>query len=355
MFKQIAVRSFAIAIGFIVAPGAFVIAQERPQTFTAHPSTQEPHRLVTLDTLKKWEKELSNWGRWGKEDQRGLLNLITPEKTKQALTLVKEAKTVTLQINPFKKTGIDTGGFGENVHRMARIDPDTGAVRGALDIIQLSIHDGLSSHLDALCHYQGPIGRKPGEPAVSYNGFPFTLTAAGCRESGADRMGPGYITRGILVDMPLLKKVKWLDPATPIYVEDLEAWEKFAGIRIGAGDALLIRTGRWAKRAAEGPWEYGLGGAGLHASVLPWLRARDVSLLGSDAVNDVQPSGVKGINRPIHQLTQVNMGLPIADNVYLEDAAKEAERLKRWEFLFTLHIYQIQGGTASPFNGLATV
>ena len=354
MLKRIVVWAFAITTASIAAPGALVFGQVQAQPFTAHPSTQEPNRLVTLDTLKRWEKELSNWGRWGKEDQRGLLNLITPEKTKQALTLVKEAKTVTLQINPFKRTGIDTGGFGENVHRMARIDPDTGAVRGALDIIQLSIHDGLSSHLDALCHYQGPIGRKPGEPAVSYNGFPFTLTAAGCKESAADRMGPGYITRGILVDMPLLKKVKWLEPSTPIYIEDLEAWEKFSGIRIGPGDALLIRSGRWAKRAAEGPWEYGQAGAGLHASVLPWLRARDVSLLASDAVNDVQPSGVQGINRPIHQLTQVNMGLPIADNVYLEDAAQEAQRLGRWEFMFTLHIYQIRGGTASPFNGLAT-
>ena len=354
MLKRITVWTLAIAGASVVIPGTLAFGQERAQTFTAHPSTQEPQRLVTLDTLKRWEKELSNWGRWGKEDQRGLLNLITPEKTKQALALVKEAKTVTLQINPFKKTGIDTGGFGENVHRMARIDPKTGEVRGALDIIQLSIHDGLSSHLDALCHYQGPIGRKPGEPAVSYNGFPFTLTAAGCRESAADRMGPGYITRGILVDLPLLRKVKWLDPGTPIYVEDLEAWEKFSGIRIGAGDALLIRSGRWAKRAAEGPWAYGQNGAGIHASVLPWLRARDVSLLASDAVNDVQPSGVQGINRPIHQVTQVNMGLPIVDNAYLEDAAREAERLSRWEFMFTLHIYQIQGGTASPFNALAT-
>jgi len=354
MLNRSGVITLAITIASAIVPNANVFGQEQTRGFAAHPSTQEPNRLVTLETLKKWERELSNWGRWGKEDQRGLLNLITPEKTKQALALVREAKTVTLQINPFKKTGTDTGGFGENVHRMARIDPETGAVRGALDIIQLSIHDGLNSHLDALCHYQGPIGRKPDEPAVSYNGFPFTLTAAGCRESAADRMGPGYITRAILVDMPLLKKVKWLEPSTPIYVEDLEAWEKFAEIRIGAGDALLIRTGRWAKRAAEGPWAYGESGAGLHASVLPWLRARDVSLLGSDAVNDVQPSGVKGINRPIHQLTQVNMGLPIADNVYLEDAAREAERLKRWEFMFMLHIYQIQGGTASPFNGLAT-
>ena len=293
-------------------------------------------------------------GTLGQTDERGLLNLITPEKTRQAIALVKEGKTVTLQINPLKKTGSDTGGFGENVHRMARIDPKTGAILGALDIIQLSIHDGLNSHLDALCHYQGPLERKPGEPAVSYNGFPFTLTAAGCRESGADRMGPGYITRAVLVDMPRLKNVQWLEPSTPIYAEDLEAWEKFAGITIGAGDALLIRTGRWAKRAAEGPWPYGQAGAGLHASVLPWLRARDVSLLASDAVNDVQPSGVAGINRPIHQLTQVNLGLPIVDNAYLEDAAGEAARLKRWEFMFTLHIFQIQGGTASPFNALAT-
>ena len=115
-----------------------------------------------------------------------------------------------------------------------------------------------------------------------------------------------------------------------------------------------MRTGRWAKRAAEGPWAYGQAGAGLHASVLPWLKSRDVSLLASDAVNDVQPSGVQGINRPVHQLTQVNMGLPLVDNAYTEDAAVEAARLKRWEFMLTLQIYQIQGGTASPFNALAT-
>ena len=88
--------------------------------------------------------------------------------------------------------------------------------------------------------------------------------------------------------------------------------------------------------------------------MLPWLKARQISLLASDAVNDVQPSGVAGINRPIHQLTQVNLGLPLVDNAYTEDAAAEAARLKRWEFLLTLQIYQLQGGTASPFNALAT-
>jgi hypothetical protein len=228
---------FAIAAVIGIGSATQALAQQgQTQTFTAHPSTQEPNRLVTLETLKKWERELSNWGRWGKEDQRGLLNLITPEKTKQALALVTEAKTVTLQIN-LQENRHRHGRFWRNVHHMARIDPETGEVRGALDIIQLSIHDGLSSHLDALCHYQGPIGRKPGEPAVSYNGFPFTLTPAGCRESAADRMGPGYITRAILVDMPLLKKVRWLEPSTPIYVEDLEAWE-------------VRRDSHWRRRCA---------------------------------------------------------------------------------------------------------
>lgn len=106
----------------------------------------------------------------------------------------------------------------------------------------------------------------------------------------------------------------YLYPSTPIYVEDLLAWKEFARVKIGSGDALLVRTGRWAKRDAEGPWAYNRGGAGLHASVLPRLRERDVAILVGDAVNDVQPSGVEGINRPIHRLTQVNLGLPLVDN-----------------------------------------
>src|SRR5215469_18745896 len=99
MLNKSRVITLAITLTAAIVPDAFVLGQEQIHTFTAHPSTQEPNRLVTLETLKKWEGELSNWGRWGKEDQRGLLNLITPEKTKQALALVKEAKTVTLQIN----------------------------------------------------------------------------------------------------------------------------------------------------------------------------------------------------------------------------------------------------------------
>ena len=95
-------------------------------------------------------------------------------------------------------------------------------------------------------------------------------------------------------------------------------------------------------------------GAGLHASVLPWLQERGVSVLVGDAVNDVQPSGVRGVSRPVHTMTQVFLGLPLVDNAYLEDVAREAAARRRWEFMISWQITSIPGGTASPFNAIAT-
>ena len=298
------------------------------QQFQAHASTQDPAVRVTLETLANWEEELSNWGRWGPDDQRGTLNLITSEKTRQAAALVQVGETVTLQHFVTGEEALDSQTFGPTRHWMSRVDPQTGLPTFALDEIQFSLHDGMLSHVDALCHYRTEID---GEYVI-FNGYPQNLTADGCEDLAIDRMGTSYVTRGVLVDIPLMRGVDWLEPSTPIYVSDLEEWEQFAGVTIGSGDALLVRTGRWAKREAEGPWAYGQGGAGLHASVLPWLKERDVAILVGDAVNDVQPSGVDGINRPIHQLTQVNLGLPLVDNGYLEDAAETAARLQRWEF-----------------------
>jgi hypothetical protein len=319
------------------------------QTFTVHPATQEPDRLVTLARLAEWEQELSNWGRWGPEDQRGTFNLITPEKTREAASLVREGITVTLQHFVTGEEALDSQSFGETRHWMSRLNA-AGEPTFALDEIQFSLHDGMLSHLDALCHYRTEVDGR----YLIFNGYPQNLTAEGCDDLAVDRMGPGYVTRAVLVDIPLLRGVEWLEPSTPIFVEDLEEWEEFAGVRVGPGDALLVRTGRWAKREAEGPWAYGSGGAGLHASVLPWLHERGVALLVGDAVNDVQPSGVEGINRPIHQLTQVTLGLPIVDNGYLEDAAEVAARLRRWAFMISWQINAVPGGTASPFNAIAT-
>jgi hypothetical protein len=317
-----------------------------------HPSTQMPANLVTPQQMEKWEKALSNWGRWGKDDQRGTLNLITPQKTLAALRLVKEGISVSLHRFPDLEKAVDSWSFGETKHWMTSIDPKTGQVRGAVDAVSFGTHDGTNPHMDALCHYAVQSVR--GAPPVIYNGYPQDLDQRGCKDLAIDRMGPGYITRGILIDMPLLKGVEWLEARTPIYVSDLEAWEKFTGIKIGSGDAVFLRTGRWARRAKSGPWNSAREIPGLHASVLPWLKLRDIAALGGDGVPDVQPSGVEGWPRPIHDILLPIMGTPIIDNGYYEDLAKEAARLKRWEFMVSWALMRIPGGTASPFTALAT-
>jgi hypothetical protein len=339
-------KRFAFAIVMFLAVLLFAAAQSQPSPAASHPA-------VTIEQVNRWETELSNWGRWGKDDERGALNLVTPQKQVAAARLVKDGVTVSLAHFADLEKSVDNFNFGPTKHEMFH-DPATGKVRGALDIISFGIHDGTNSHLDALCHY---ALRRDGR-ALVFNGHPQDLDEAGCKANGIDRMGPGIFTRGILVDMPLLKGVPYLEPGTPIYASDLEAWEKFAGLKIASGDALLIRTGRWARRAKLGPWTAAREAAGLDASVMPWIKQRDIVLLGGDGVNDVQPSGVVGAGdaagRPVHTLAIAVLGVPLVDNAYLEDAAREASARKRWEFLMTVQFTRIPGGTASSFNALAT-
>lgn len=143
-------------------------------------------------------------------------------------------------------------------------------------------------------------------------------TDKGCTKLSINNMRNGYVTGGILMDMARHKGVPYLEPGTPIFVEDLEAWEKKAGIKVGPGDALLVRTGRWARRAKLGPWTIGRNEAGLHASTAQWLKDRGVALIGSDSALGIVPSLFEGINLPIHTLVITALGLNILDNQDLE-------------------------------------
>ncbi len=347
----IAIMSGVVAAGAAQSGAGRGGAQGQPAPLPPHPSTQLAANLVTPQQMAKWEKELSNWGRWGPKDERGALNLITPQKSLAAARLVREGISVSLHHFPDLEKSIDTGNMNaETKHWMTTINPTTGKVGGALDGMSFAIHDGGMTHMDALCHYAVQSDRN--KPLV-FNGYPQDLSEAGCPVDSIDHMGKSYVTRGILIDMPLLKGVEWLEPRTPIYVADLEAWEKFAGIKIGSGDAVFVRTGRWAMRAKKGPWNAAREAAGLHASVLPWLKTRDIALLSGDAVPDAQPSGVEGWPRPIHDISIPIMGTPLVDNGYFEDLAPVAARLKRWEFMVSWVMMQVPKGTATPFTALA--
>jgi kynurenine formamidase len=215
------------------------------------------------------------------------------------------------------------------------------------DIYRVMYHGYAHSHIDALCHilYKNQ----------TYNGYSREQvnTAKGCTRLGVDKLKNGIVTRGILIDIPRLKNLPYLEPGTPVFVEDLEAWEKKAGVKVAPGDAIFLRTGRWARRAALGPWAVSRNAAGYHASVAPWLKDRGVSFLGSDAAQDVVPSLVEGVNLPVHTLAITALGIDILDNQDLEAVAETAARLKRWEFLLTIAPVPVTGGTGFPVNALA--
>jgi kynurenine formamidase len=298
--------------------------------------------VVDSAMIERWMTELSNWGRWGKDDQRGTLNLITPERSRKALTLAREGLAVSLSHPYLEQKADDVGSpFGHEMVVMQEAGPFV------LDRFSVMFHGFAHTHMDALCHMS--------HHAKMYNGFTLdTIGPTGCTKLAIADIAPhGLIARGVLIDVGALKGVSYLEPGTAIYAEDIEAWEKRAKVKIGAGDIVLVRNGRWRRRATMGPWQTATTAAGLHASVMPWLKARDVAMLGSDNTNDVLPSGVEGVGMPVHLLTLVAMGMPLFDNLDLEDLAEAAAKRNRWEFLLVAAPLTVNGGTGSPLNPIA--
>src|SRR5213592_3133258 len=291
--------------------------------------SRAPRNAAEFDELFK---TVSNWGRWGRDDQLGSANLVTAQKRKHAVALVKTGTTVSLAHNPLTERAEDNSNPFE--HTM---------LRGfSMDRYSVAYHGYAHSHIDALCHilYKDQ----------TYNGYARAdvNTEKGCTKLGIQNLKSGIVTRGILIDIPRLRNVPYLEPGTAIYAEDLEAWEKKAGVKIAAGDAVFLRTGRWARREKLGPWNVGQNAAGLHASVAPWIKARGVAFLGSDAAEDVTPSMVEGITLPIHTLMITALGINLLDNQDLEALGDTAARLNRWAFMLTISPMPVAGGTGFP-------
>jgi kynurenine formamidase len=307
-----------------------------------HPSTPAgaPPQAVARAEFERWTKELSNWGRWGPTDELGAANLITPAKRRQAAQLVKEGFSVSLARDADREKAIDNPDPYE--HRMLTIGTDRFGVVP---------HGVAHTHLDSLAHidYGG----------VFYNGYKpdaAVVMKSGHAKNSIANLKNGIFTRGVLIDLPRLKKVPYLEPGTPVTAADVEAWEKRAGVKVGAGDALFIRTGRWARRAAVGPFDTSRTGkrSGPDASMIPWLRQRDVALLGGDTPPSVAPTDVEGETGAVHDFALVYLGVYIFDNCDLEALAEAAAARKRWDFLLTVAPIPIRGGTGSPVNPIAT-
>lgn len=302
----------------------------------------EPPAPVTRAQYDQWMEEISNWGRWGADDQLGTLNLITPEKRRAAAALVRDGVAVSLALD--LNTTADA--LNINPFRHQRQLGEFGGHRVAGDEYAVEYHGFAHSHIDGLPHF-AHYGKM-------YNGVPIDALAERATETlGIHNAADGIFTRGILVDVPLLLGVDFMEPGTAVTVADLEAWEKRAGVEVGSGDVLLIRTGRWERVRRQGQWNFLESAAGSHASIARWLRARDVAVIGCDGVSDVMPSNVEGLANPLHALVLVGLGMPILDNLALDALAREAKQRGRWEFLMVGAPLRVRGGTGSPLNPLA--
>jgi kynurenine formamidase len=305
--------------------------------------------LKTAAEFRSAMQELSNWGRWGPDDELGAANLITPEKRRAAARLVREGISVSLAHDIVQETDVDAASILQR--EVVNVSPG-----GASDRLQYtgSYHGVIHSHLDAVaCHimYEGR----------GYNGVSMEeiQAAGGCPRGSIHALRDGIFTRGILFDATLLPGRAtahgWLEPGTAIRAADLEELERIQGVRVGPGDVILLHTGRWQRREALGPWPTSEGVAGYHADVAYFLKERGVSFIGHDMWNDAFPHEFSDeVRLPLHQLALVALGVGIFDNLDFGAVADVARRLGRYEFLFTVAPLRIEMGMGSPLNPIAT-
>lgn len=297
---------------------------------------------MSADEVSSLHTRLSNWGRWGPDDQLGTLNFVTSEVTAAAVSTVRSGQTISCARPLPTQPGPDN--LNPVVHHMI----GTATEGYGADYFALAPHGYATSHIDALCHifHEGRM----------YNGYAAeAVTAHGASKLGIHHLRSGIVTRGLLVDIPAVRGVEALAPKEPIFPEDLEAAEKATGVTVQRGDVLLVRTGRWRWRDLHGPWAPNQGMAGLDASCLAWLHQREVAVLGSDGISDVWPSRVDNVPMPIHTVAIVAMGLHLLDNLDLDELAVACATTGRSVFLLTVAPLVLNQGTASPVNPIAVL
>lgn len=279
--------------------------------------------------------------------ERGALAQITPRHVRAAAAEVRSGRTVTMAARVQTEPGPDDPEPCE--HLM------TGAVRGGIsadglqfarDRFAMNVHGDADSHLDALCHviYDGTL----------YGGVDAnSVTASGATALSVEVARDGIVGRGVLLDVPRLRGVPWLEPGDHVTVDDLTAAERAQHVRVTEGDLLFVRVGHRRRRAELGAWDAAGRRAGLHPYALEFLRERQVAVLGGDGNNDTAPSSTEGVSFPVHVLAVHAMGLHLLDYLQFEDLVEVCEAERRWSFLCVVAPLRLPGATGSPVNPIA--
>ncbi|MCP5029612.1 MAG: cyclase family protein [Actinomycetia bacterium] len=307
---------------------------------------------VSAERVREIFESVKNWGRWGPDDEAGALNFITNEIRRASAAEVTVGETVScareLPVNPAADNPRPA------LHMMTRGGDDCVIpgldMESTGDFVGVAFHGMATSHIDALCHVF--------VDQQMYNGFPASeVKSTGALRGSVMAGGDGIVGRGVLLDIPRLRGVDYLEPGSPIMVDELAAAEAAQGVGVGQGDILLVGTGRDTRRSEMGAWHpFTEGMAGLHPECIPWLHDRSIAVLGCDGVSDVLPGQhPPGWAMPIHQCVLVAMGVHLLDNLRLDRLAEACARHQKWSFQLAVAPLRVHGGTGSPVNPIAVL
>jgi kynurenine formamidase len=301
---------------------------------------------VTREEFDALFAEVRTWGRWTPAD-RGAWNRVAADHVRQAAALVRSGTVVPLALPWNTRPG--PGNPRPALHHMTDLgDVEPPEPAAHKDFIGVEHHGKAVSHLDALCHiaYRGQL--YDGRAADEHIG------AAGARFGAVSELG-ALVTRGVLLDLPAVLGVPWLEPGRAVRAGDVVAAEEALGVTIGEGDAVLLRSGHVRRREERGAWDADAASAGFHVDAVPLLAERGIALLGGDGDSDVRPSPVEGVHSPVHALALTAMGVPLLDNLDLEGLSAATAALGRHTFLLVVAPLNIPGGTGSPLTPVAVL
>ena len=295
---------------------------------------------------------VKNWGRWGPDDQLGALNFITPEVVRSAAALATLGQVVSCSLPLPTAPSAEEISPAQHMMTASGDALDATGIPGfqqTTDYLGIACHGMGITHLDALCHVL--VGDR------MYNNVPASeVKSTGATTNSLGAPARGIVTRGVLLDIPRVRDTEWLELGDAVLPEDLDAAAARAGVVVRSGDALLVSTGRDARRRALGPWSPFAGLAGLHPECLPWLADHEVAVLCGDGISDILPPDfTSGWAFPIHQCAIAGMGLHLIDNLALDALADACMEASRWEFLFSVAPLRAEQATGCADNPVAVL
>ena len=290
-------------------------------------------QVVSNEKLEfdKIYSQVNNKNKWGADDKLGTINYITSKKVLSALKIPSKGISVSLAFNMVvDSTRINSSTYDHfSIFSYKQNFAEHNGYNWIVDNYEIAYHGFTHSHIDGINHLS-----KDGK---MYNGItdPSIL--------GVDNYKNGIISKGILIDVPLLHNKEYVEAGYKVTLKDILDFEKKYNVKIENGDVLLIRTGRWVEKKIKGDWDFTKKSAGIHYNIIPFLSERKIAVLGSDGTNDSNPSLIKEEGSPIHMLTIVAMGMPLLDNLNLEELSKKAKELNKWEFFYFSSTFEIRG------------